>query len=247
MNLDRAREVIRQVIAEHETPIVACSFGKESVLLLSLVREQIPDVPVIWLRENLLRTQREFAERLIVEWGLTVFGFAPTHVYLMPAPDGKLSLISEYGLNGEHFPVVRDLVAGDRCLLKFPTASGTATAFPFDSVLIGWKDCDTHPIFGRAPYPPDGTLSCGTRFYAPLRHLSDDQVWQAIRDLDIPYNQAKYDARDDLADPDCVVACARCLEGSGRVFCPDVGRQIDSYEWDRGSLLQAFRSRFGLT
>lgn len=244
--LDQARETIGRVLSDHHSPIVACSFGKESVLLLALVREQMPDVPAIWLRENQLRSQREFAERLIVEWDLTVFGVAPTHTYLVPAPDGKLSFVSEYGLNGERFPVVRDLVAGDRCLLKFPAARGSEVAFPFDSVLIGWKDCDTHPIFGRAPYPPDGTLSCGTMFYAPLRDLSDDQVWQAIRDLGLPYNRAKYDGRDDLADPDCVIACARCLEGGGRVFCPDAGQEIDSIDWDRESMSAAFRNRFEL-
>src|SRR5262249_9179860 len=117
---------------------------------------------------------------------------------------------------------------------------------PFDCIFTGWKETDRHPIFAGSsiPFPLDGAQFSGSSWYAPLRSMTDEEVWQATKDLYIPYNEAKYDRDEQAAAPDNTVACSRCLTGRGRVFCPDVGREIDAAEWDHDSTRQHFLNRF---
>src|SRR5262249_11857175 len=107
-------------------------------------------------------------------------------------------------------------------------------------------ESDRHPVFddGSIPFPPDGAEISGAKWFAPLRALTDEDVWQATKDLYIPYNEAKYDENRAAADPDNVVACSRCLTDQGRVFCPDVGRKIDAANWDRDSTRHHFLHKF---
>lgn len=244
MIFDHVRETIREALAAAAAPVVACSFGKDSVLLLHLVREQQEDVPVLWLRQDLLPQQRAFAERLIIEWDLTVYGVLPIDQYIVPAANGRLSLIREYGFNGDSFPVVHDIVSGDRCALKLAQAkTPMPIEFPFDLVFTGFKESDSHPLLGRLAWPENATIG-GARLCAPLRNLTDELVWQATLDLHLPYNQAKYDAHREAADPDCVVACTNCLAGPGRVYCPDEQREILGFAWDHEESRRAFQKRF---
>ncbi len=246
-SLDRAREVIASALAAHARPAVMCSFGKDSLLLLHLVRERIEDVSAIWLGHETTSDQFAFIERTLLDWDLTLFKLAPAHRYIVRAPNGAYALVREYLINGAPYPVISDLVHSDtRCLLRLDRqASGNIEA-PFDCVFVGWKASDRHSIFGDdpIPFPPDGAEIAGAAWYAPLREMTDDEVWRATRDLNIPYNEAKYDQNRAQADPDDVVACSRCLTEQGRVFCHDVGAEIDAAEWDRDWPRRYFLRRF---
>jgi 3'-phosphoadenosine 5'-phosphosulfate sulfotransferase (PAPS reductase)/FAD synthetase len=244
MIFDHVREMIREALAEAAAPVVACSFGKDSVLLLHLVREQCADVPVLWLRQDLLPDQRTFAERLIIEWDLTIYGVLPVDQYFVPAANGRLSLIREYGFHGESFPVVVDVVHGDRCALKLAQRKAPMPVeFPFDLVFTGFKESDSHPLLGCLAWPERATIG-GAKVCAPLRNMTDEMIWQATLDLSLPYNQAKYDDHREQADPDCVVACTNCLDGPARVYCPDEQREILGFAWDREESRLAFQNRF---
>lgn len=245
--LDQARATIAGALKTHHRPAVMASFGKDSMLLLHLVREQMEDVPVVWFGHETLSEQFAFTSRMIVEWDLTLFKLAPAHRYIVQAPNGEYSLVREYLMNGEAYPVIFDLVHSDtRCLLKLDRQTSHNIEAPFDCVFTGWKASDRHPIFAGAPipFPPDGAELSGARWYAPLRSLTDQQVWLATKDLSVPYNQAKYDEGQDAADPDSVVGCSRCLTESGRVFCHDVGREIEAVDWDHDSTRKYFFNKF---
>jgi hypothetical protein len=132
---------------------------------------------------------------------------------------------------------------GEGCGLRVPRAAPLPAPWPFDVALVGTLDSDEHPVFGRGFFPDDGTLVGASRFYAPLRHMSEAGVLEAVSHLGLPLDALRYGG-DVLRDPDTYAACTRCLTGVGRVFCPDVRAEIEAVSWDRPTALNNFKTRF---
>jgi hypothetical protein len=155
--------------------------------------------------------------------------------------------VREYLINGAPYPVISDLVHSDtRCLLNLDRRTSQNIEAPFDCLFTGLKQSDRHPIFGDAPipFPSDGAEFSGAKWYAPLRSLTDEDVWRATRELFIPYNEAKYDQRRARTDPDNVVACSRCVTGHGQVFCHVKQSEVEAAEWNRVSNRNYFLRKF---
>lgn len=237
--LKKAREIVREVLGAAEHPAVLSSFGKDSMLLLSLVRE-VKNIPVIWFRPQ----DERFAKKIILDWDLEVWSWEPSDVYVLPNIEG-LSLIREQAFGNHRFPVVVDIEEGEQCMADvFPQR--TPELFPhFDVLLIGYKDSDLHWTLGGSGFcPPDGWQLGKSKVFAPLRHLTDEQIWQAIREKEIPYDVDRYDHQG--SDPDSVQACTRCLTSNEKeVFCPKENRMIPVINWQPQERLKEFRQRFG--
>lgn len=241
---EQARQIIKEVLAAAAHPAVLWSGGKDSQLLLALVREVNPFVPAIWFRSGLTAEQQAFAKSQILALDLEVWSWQPSDAYIVPNGD-SLSLVREQAFGSQAFPVLSDIEDGETCIADIATER-TPQLYPhFDAYFIGWKDSDIHPALGANPFPPDGgTLGKG-KLYGPLRHMSDAQVWAAIREMNIPYDRARYE--EGGADPDTVLCCSSCLQaGEGEVFCRKAGAYIPRVEWDRTASLKAFRQRFSL-
>lgn len=228
--MDQARQIIRNALTTAQSPAVMCSFGKDSMLLLTLVREIRQDVPVLWFRDG---TSEKFARRIIREWNLTAFSPAPADVYLV----GPHTMIHEYDLDGPCVPMVIDLAQGEECALqKFPQRT-TNLFLPFDVLLTGYKDTDTHWLKGRAKLWEDGAMAGRTLIIAPIRHMSDDQVRAALAEMNIPYR---------VGDDELPLCTACMTAGPGEVYCPEVGHFIPVHQWEQDKSLSAFRQRFQL-
>ena len=240
--LEKVRSLISEWLNIATSPVLLCSFGKDSMLLLSLIRE-VKDIPLIWYRSDLIVSQREFAERIIIEWDLTVFGYAPAVRYFLPNGNG-LSLINDYSMSNDRFPVVVDVEHSDRCCLTISQQRTPFFSYDFDVTFTGYKNTDTHLIFeGLEVLPEDGFQFGGTKFYAPLRDLTDEDVWTLIRELKVPFDEKRY-AGNDSFNPDLLLACTRCLQSTSGVFCPEQQKEIPAYQWDKQGALDAFRARF---
>lgn len=177
--MELAHQKIAQVLAASASPAVLCSFGKDSVLLLDLVREVQPNTPVLWFRTGL---DQSYARQMIRAWDLTVFGWPPADRYLLEG-DG-LTLVCEYGINGAVLPMLVDAVDGGECGTNVYTPNVTV---PFDTLLVGWKDTDTHWVKGKAMLAEDGYTLGHTQLVAPLRHMTDQAVLAAIQERRIPF------------------------------------------------------------
>jgi 3'-phosphoadenosine 5'-phosphosulfate sulfotransferase (PAPS reductase)/FAD synthetase len=243
--MESARQIIKEVLAEAEHPAVFWSGGKDSSLLLALVREVKSDVPAIWFRSGLTPEQERFAKAQVVALDLHVWSWEPADVYVVPNGE-RLSLVREQAFGPQRFPVLSDIEEGERCVAD--VASGrTPQLYPhFDALFLGYRDSDSHDALGGSGFcPPDGWALGRAKVYAPLRHMTDSDVWAAIREMDVPYDTERYDRGG--TDPDSVVACTACLqEGAGVVFCRKEGAYIPRVPWDRWTSLNAFRERFGL-
>lgn len=237
--MKQARETIKAALESAQSPAVMCSFGKDSMLLLSLAREIDANIPVIWFR-----TPNAFARRMIMEWDLEAWCWEPADVYVVPNDEG-LTLVREQAFGVQRFPVLLDVEAGTQCVADV-LAKRTPRLFPhFDVILSGYRDSDYHWSFGgRGFFPADNWTLGRAKVIAPLRHLTDEQVWAEMKSAGIPYDADRYERGG--SDPDCVRACTQCLQpGIGRVFCPKAQTEIDRVQWNPTKSLQAFRQRFG--
>lgn len=232
--MDQARKKIREVLATAQCPAVLCSFGRDSLLLLALVREICPDVRVIWFRTG---NSESFPKQIMREWGVVGLSPSPATVTLLVSPEGDISLVPEYDFAGDRLPVVHDVTPSDRCMFNiFPTR--TPNLFhPWDVLLVGWKDSDTHWLLGQTPLKEDGFMLGRAKVFAPLRHMTDDQVRAAVIDLQLPYRPM----------PDELPACTRCMTANtDEVYCPELKRIIPRSQWEADKTLTGFQRRFNL-
>jgi hypothetical protein len=232
--MHQAIKNIDAVLTASTAPAVMCSFGKDSLLLLDLVRERHPNVPVIWFRNS---PNERFAKQVIAAWNLMVFSWAPAEVYLLrrtwPGHNegtriGQVSMVHEYGFGEHRLPVLTDLAPGRPCQANRFQARTPALYLPFDTIFIGWRDEDSHWVKGRAALTADGFEIGRAKGVAPLRHMTESAVRSAIIDRKIPFEPT----------PDELLVCPSCL-ASG--FCEDTGEAgPPTYNLDR------FRARFDL-
>lgn len=174
------------------------SFGKDSMLLLWLVRQVRPDTPVIWLRTG---QDERFAKGVIRTWGLTAFSWAPAAVYAVSGGPYR-TLVHEYGLGESRFPVLIDLEGQGPCAAQRFAHRRPSLYLPFDTLLVGYKDTDTHWLKGDAKLFDEETQFGRARVVAPIRHMTDEQVRAALKDYAIPYQPVK----DQLA------LCTHCVD-----------------------------------
>lgn len=197
-------------------PAVLLSFGKDSLLLMALAREIRPDIPAVWFRDGTV--DERSAARIILDWKLTVYCWQPANLYTV-ADGPNAALISEYSINGELIPLVTDVVAGDGiCLRNISRTPGLC--LPFDLLLSGFKDADSHWLRGAQPMFPEGIVMGNCKLIAPLRHLTDDQVVDELAARGLAHINAV----------DEVVICSDCLSGK-------------PLHWDRPLDLTAFKAR----
>lgn len=222
---------MREILEQAKTPIVLCSFGKDSLLLLAMAREIIQDIPVLWFH----RDRRDaFAEQIIADWNLTVFDYAPADVSIVPNGDG-FSLISDYAFgNGAVLPVLEDIELGEQCCGLLDKQRLINFGFGWDLTLCGWRTSDHHPVYGaNQPWiPEDGAPWGNTWLMAPIRDMSDAEVYAALDRRGIP--RPPEDSGINL--------CTRCLKGA--TFCPVEKMEIPKFDWQPQASLAAFRQRF---
>lgn len=232
--MEQAKENIRAALSAAASPAVLCSFGKDSLLVLRLVLEIRPDTPVVWYRTA--ATNVGFARYITREWNLNVYGYAPADQYLL-AQGSEVTLVQEYSVGDERLPVLTDLQDGTKCsLTAFPQRT-PQMYLPFDLLLVGYKDCDTHWVKGGSELFGDNLILGRAKIVAPIRHMTDDAVRAALLELHIPYEESD----------DRLPLCTHCMtQNSDEVFCPDRGHYIPREQWDRELALHGFQKRFRL-
>lgn len=223
-----ARQKVYDAVAASKQLAVMSSFGKDSMLLLALVRELTTDFTTIWLRTG---QPEAFAKRIILDWDLTAYSWHPADVYML----SPTTMIHEYAFGTDRWPMVLDLAPGTTCSLnRFPNRT-PQLFMPFDLILWGAKDSDHHAVKGNTPLKGDGFMAGHAKVVAPLRHMSDDAVRAALLELKIPYKQVD----DELP------LCTQCMQpGEGEVYCPELHRYIPRHQWESDLSLTAFRARF---
>lgn len=220
--------------ADGKYPILLCSFGKDSMVLLHLIR-QIMDIPVIFYKVHNQQERYEFAQQIIRDWHLTVYDYPPLLNDII-YKDEKMNGVGTYWLGGEVINKVLWLTKPNgrfSCaiedILTRPTCDGYK--FKWDCVFSAHKKIDVDLLLGKLELKGNKK---GIVHY-PLLDWDNKDIWEYIRVNDIPYNAMKYDANgnvltDTTYNENYHAACIKCLDPNEaeNVYCEREKKEVQN-------------------
>lgn len=241
--IEAAKVLIGQVMQEAGRPAIMSSFGKDSMVLLHLVRSLGHKLPVIFHKEPFMPKKYRFARKVINLWDLTVYDFPP-NATAVQEHEGEYEIVNYYP--GGQRPVV--LPTGICAPAKGETPLcglhdiylkpiGTF-GYPWDFVFVGHKSSDHDPIYGAVPLAADVARNLGSASAAfPVRHFTDEDVWAYHKQFDLPMHVERYEQTKDgwreradkTQNPDYFPACVACMrQDGGAVPCHRLGGALTS-------------------
>jgi 3'-phosphoadenosine 5'-phosphosulfate sulfotransferase (PAPS reductase)/FAD synthetase len=241
--VDKTIAAIRTVMSQFRAPAIMSSFGKDSMTLLALCREAGFKFPVVYHREPWFPRKSVFADRITAEWNLVVHDWPPSVMGIKSKPD-RTEFVSRYQIARQGAmdiprniepPDEDNFVCGLYDIIRRPLGS---FVHPWDVLLIGHKSCDSDQYFGDIPLHID--LKLGKEgepaLFFPLREWTHNNVWDYLRDNDIPVQRDRYDVEnrrewdDKTSNNDYWQACSLCIDPNSPavVFCPKFQREINN-------------------
>jgi 3'-phosphoadenosine 5'-phosphosulfate sulfotransferase (PAPS reductase)/FAD synthetase len=239
MSIDDKIRGAQEILLQHLTPksVLFCSFGKDSMVCLDLMRRMGNDFPVIFLRIPAFPKKETFANRVIADWSLKVHSYPPMAVglslrdhpeiiYYHTLAGGKTLLFPA----GIREPVERQPFA---CGLELMSTLRGTVEFPWDTIVLGQKATDQHFLFDDMTLiTPVAEPMPGFKMVFPIMDFTDADVWEYTERFAVAYNDQRYDKangyrefEDITFNNDQYYACVKCvLPGqSDPVECPKGG------------------------
>lgn len=221
-------DFISEQLAQLKAPCVLSSFGKDSMVLLWLIRQQKPDVDVVYFDAFPSPTKHRFALDIIQRWELTIHSPVARGRDVVANGDHiELAELHELAPNQfTYFPIEAetDYVPDENCLCgleKLTAEVAPQCEFNFDGAFMGIRGDDVDPTWGACP-PPDYVIPRGDNFRLvyPLKDWTEKDIWEASFLLGIPQNEARYFNNDMTANNDYYPLCTKCLGSDCEVICP---------------------------
>jgi hypothetical protein len=215
--IDQAKELIYS--QRSRLCVLLCSFGKDSMTLLHLIREVLPPnrlschtypVAVIYHRQAWFPAKNQFADRVIRSWALEIHT-SPPLVCGVKCNSDRLELVARYPFGEKTFDLPlntekplprRAYGCGYLWILQPKTAVAT---WPWQVAFHGHKNSDVDPYEGPVPLRADQVDAGGVHVVFPLRNWTDADVWDYIH------------------------ACTACIdprETAEQVYCPKLRRNV---------------------
>lgn len=178
--------LVKKVLSEHNNPAVACSFGKDSMIVLHLVRRIKPDVAVLW-NNTLIEypDSYQFARRIIREWNLQIYEAKPQKTFWQ--------VVNELGwpIDPRDAPGKRQKATVHCCkeLKKLPTLR-LLRQCKWDLYFTGLTQYESrlrrHSArrYGACFYSKEWRIwKCH-----PILDWTADDIWEYHRKFQLPYN-----------------------------------------------------------
>lgn len=257
MDLASKVERAKALISEHvSNAVVLSSFGKDSMVLLDLIKSTGVKLPIISYREPFFPEKYAFADRVISENQYSVVDYPPLSTQLLKK-NGHFEILNFYQITpeGEYVALPtgvnepqpgEDFLCGLVDLLLKPCGSFSS---PWTTVFVGHKASDVDPLHGPIPLEKDTVTTPGLTVVFPIRDFTDADIWEYHRLYNVPVHEERYDRSSGFrefaskqANPDYFPACMRCLDPDNPevVTCPmlgcPVGNQSSKFQFSDGQL-----------
>ncbi len=180
-----SRRLIKEELSSAANPCLASSFGKDSIVILHLLRKFKPDIPVIFNNTGVqYRETYEYKKRLQERWNLNLIETKPDKNFWQ--------CVDDHGL-----PQARHRHGSPRCcyyLKEKPTAR-VVKEKGFDVYFTGIRadeSMNRRLLFLQygAAYCTDKRMPWKVRKVHPIMLWNDDDIWNYIRRRGIEHNPA---------------------------------------------------------
>ena len=181
--LDRSRDLVAKSLRESEHPVVACSFGKNSMIVLHLVLQRRPDVAVLF-NNTLVEfpdTYR-FKREMVKEWGLNVVETRPSKTFWWIVDNYGFPLFSRKGY--------RDATKNCCRYLKEYPVEKVLRREKYDLYYTGLTRHESWRREWAARKYGDYFFSRRFSYWKchPIQEWTDADVWQYHKEFAIPHN-----------------------------------------------------------
>ena len=244
IQIENSKRLIQTMLERFSRPCVLWSGGKDSMVLLHLVRAFRKDIDVVCWREPWMPEKQEFANRIIKLWNLTVWDWHPQRVSFCKGND-RVDILNWYNWGASPVMLARGterpvegkpwLCARDTFLAR-PLQSFVP---PWDLGFHGHRSSDVDLCSGSIPLEVDMMNTPGTiPTVFPLRHWSDDDIFEYTEEQKLPIDLHRYrkvGAKWEVLpyqekNPDFYPTCVKCLDEDEGEFvqCPKLNAQINN-------------------
>ncbi len=235
--LGSLNECLDRIFRENRSVCLWFSGGSDSRLLLETLIAAKKTFGILRFDDGLRREQKRLIDETIIAHNLQVFSY-PARLFYLIGDAENLSLVSDYAIDGagRTVPILRDLVAGEKCAFDVTIEAARQARAPieFDAHIWGTRFDDVH-------YSVENLLSAESwtvgekKFYAPLADWARREVTAGLKNFGIDY-QTPIESLDTGNLP----CCFNCLKGE-KAFCPKENREIEPHVWDKKGNTETFR------
>lgn len=241
-----AEKVIDAVLRNYRNPCLLCSFGKDSMVLLYMLRQWHKPLPVVFFRQPFFQRKYAYANRIIEDWNLQeIYQDVPPFGVAVSHGQGKTEFVNHYNFGGKTIMVPigwlqpkesEPYLCGKEDIYNRPL--GTFN-WPWDCAIVGHKATDTdplHPSLNIEMELVQNPNACDCAF--PLREWSDEDIWAFTEKYDVPINHGRYEKSDEgwrvkegqYYDSDYFPYCNKCFDPSQPdvVDCPKLGVKVEN-------------------
>ena len=229
------------------------------MVMLALVREQCPDIGVVYFPVYGHPTKHIFAEQIMQDWDLHMVEWTPCerdvigrghHVELLELYPVAVGVNTGLPMEAPvgHQPTTSSHCAIER--LQTPCRAEVADKAEqlADLLFIGHRGDDVDPTHGPVPLHAFSHQEGDLAFGYPLIDWTEADIWAASELLSIPQNWKRYRDQDMAHNADYFDLCTRCLtpgQAGGTVPCPKGGEVFNLGRYlNLDERRETWRSRF---
>jgi 3'-phosphoadenosine 5'-phosphosulfate sulfotransferase (PAPS reductase)/FAD synthetase len=244
-----ARQLIACARKHCPLGVIFWSGGKDSMVLLHLLRSEGIDLPVAFFREPWQPRKYAFHDQLIRDWNLHVLSWHPSDVAFQQTGD-EVELQNIYAIDTFTITCPTGIVPAEvdlpwACAVDMagrPTQAKLEVRGPIQCAWIGHKGCDTDAVLGGDAGTRIGVKQGenGTTVFFLLKDWTHEDIWEYIERFEVPYDAARYEKVDGVwrerpdrrHNADYVHACTACVDSRPDapkfVHCPRFGTVIEN-------------------